>query len=70
MRAITFYPIGTRVQVGGIDGIITKVNLGGSEYSATYLVSWMDGLNHHEALLYDIEFKTQAPRVKMKFTIT
>ena len=69
MRAISFFPIGTKVNLDGSNGTITQIKFSGNEYQVSYLVSWVVDQHHYETWMYSMEFKTTAHRVNMKFTI-
>ena len=69
MKTITFYPIGTKVKLDDVTGIITQIKFTGEKYQIAYLVSRTVDHNHLESWMYAMEFKSSGHKIKMKFTI-
>ena len=69
MKTINFYPIGTKVKLDDMQGIITQIKFEGEQYQPAYYVSWTVNQNHYSTWLYAMEFKTSGHKIKMKFTI-
>jgi len=69
MKTITFYPIGTKVKLDDIEGIITQVNFTGDKYQVSYFISWMVDNVYYESWMYSMEFKTSGHKINMKFVI-
>ena len=69
MSTITFYPIGTKVKLGSVEGTITQIKMTGSKYNIVYLISRIVDEHHYESWMYDIEFSSTGHKVKMKFVI-